>query len=268
MPQTKASHGLQDAAFVCGMESEMRCLRAAGIENSIALSGARSEHAAKISSELIASGVKCLVSIGLAGGLDPRLGPGAVIVADRVLSWRQPIPVESKRSTLQGLGNLIRQDGAGAPQTDKTAPDAQSETDPELRAQLLAALAGKVWSGDIVGVDQAVTTPGEKLALYAQTTSLACDMESHAVAEAAQASGIPFVVLRVVSDPSNRSIPQSALAGITADGKTAPGRVLGILAARPWELFELLSLALDARLAFAALRRVAFSSAPLFSAAG
>ena len=258
-----ASHGLQNTAFVCGMENEAKCLRTAGIDNPIALSGANAEQAAKVSRDLIAAGAELLVSIGLAGGLDPRLGPGAVIVANRVLSWRQSIPAESRRSTLQGLGNLIRQDTA-APVQDKQEADGMYESDPDLCAELFNLLGEKTWRGDIVGVDRAITMPGEKLALFAQTSGLACDMESHAVAEAAATAGIPFIVLRVVSDPSNRSIPQSALAGITPEGKAAPGRVLRSLVARPWELFELLSLALDARVAFTGLRRVALRGAPLF----
>ncbi len=260
-----ASLGLQKTAFVCGMESEANCLRAAGIDNPIALSGANAEQATKVSRDLIAAGAELLISFGLAGGLDPRLGPGAVIVANRVLSWRQPIPAESRRSTLQGLGNLVRQDAA-APAHDRMEPDGVYESGPDLCAELLPLLGNKTWRGDIVGVERAITMPGEKLTLFAQTSGLACDMESQAVAEAAAEAGIPFIVLRVVSDPSNRSIPRSALAGITPDGKAAPGRVLRSLTARPWEVFELLSLALDARIAFAALRRVALRSAPLFRA--
>ena len=225
-----ASHGLQNTAFVCGMENEANCLRAAGIDNPIALSGARSQRAAEISRELIACGAQSLISIGLAGGLDPRLGPGSVILADRVLS----------RSS-------------------------QFETDPELRAQLSAALGDETRQGAIVGVDRVVATRGEKQRLYGETKGLACDMESHALAEAALAAGVPFLVLRVVSDASNRFIPQSALAAITASGRTSPGRVLFSLSLRPWEVFELLALARDARIAFAALRRVALRGAPLFS---
>ena len=263
-----ASPGFRNTAFICGMESEARCLRAAGITNSISLSGANTLRAGEISRELVSAGADSLISIGLAGGLDPRLGPGSVIVAERVLSWQQPFPAASRRSPLQGLGSVFRQEDSDTPEEKKTVSDAQFEADPELRAQLLALLGGKSWSGSIVGVNRAVTRPAEKLSLYAQTQGLACDMESHAVAEAAKAAGIPFLVLRVVSDPSNRSIPQSALAGITPAGRTSPGRVLRSLSVRPWELFELLSLALDARIAFGALRRVARRSAPLFRAVG
>jgi adenosylhomocysteine nucleosidase len=260
---------LSNAAFVCGLENEARCLTAAGIKNPVAPSGARPARAAEIARELLASGADSLISFGLAGGLDPRLGPGSVIVADRVLAWHRAIPSEP----LRGFGNMFHlrgpTDGEDAPHAREAAiSDGEFETDAELRAQLLGVLSDKTYGGGIVGVDRAVTAPGDKLGLFAATAGVACDMESHAVAEVAAAAGIPFLVLRVVSDPSNRSVPQAALSGVTAAGRVSPGRVLLEVSRRPWELLELLSLALDARIAFGALRRVARRGAPLFNTVG
>lgn len=261
------SQGFRNAAFVCGMESEARCLRAAGITGPIALSAARSARATEVVQGLLSGGAESLISIGLAGGLDPRLGPGSVILADHVLPWRRPLPKEPRR----GFGNMFYLRGPAAEENDgaePATPDGQIETDGALGAQLRGVLDDKITRGCIVGVDQAVTAPGGKLALYSKTGALACDMESHAVAEAAQAAGIPFAALRVVADPSNRTIPQAALSGVTADGKVSLGRVAFGAALRPWEIMELLLLALDARIAFGALRRVARRSAPLFGAVG
>ncbi len=257
-----APHGFRNTGFVCGLQNEARCLTAAGIEERIALSGARTARAAEVAQELLSAGAESLVSIGLAGGLDPRLSPGSVIVADRILAWHQPLPTaNSRRSTAQSPGNEARDTGAPAQADDEFA------VDPEMLSQLLGVLGDKVWRGAVVGVDQAVRSPAEKRGLFTQTTALACDMESHAVAAAARNAGVPFGVLRIVSDPSNRYIPEAALAGVTPAGGVSVGRVLGGVAVRPWEIVGLLSLALDARTAFAALRRVARLSAPLFCAA-
>jgi adenosylhomocysteine nucleosidase len=264
-----AAQGFGKSAFLCGMENEARCLTAAGIRNPIALSGAQPERAVDCARELLAAGAESLISFGLAGGLDPRLGPGAVIVADRIVAWPQALPASSPRAAMQGIGSILRGDGVEVPPPEeKLTVNTQFACDSEMSAQLSGVLGEKIWRGAIVGVDQAVTRPADKLGLYAATTGLACDMESHVVAEIAQAAGVPFVALRIVSDPSNRAIPQSALAGITPEGGVSPRRVLAGLAVRPWELFEIFSLALDARSGFAALRRVARRSAPLFGAVG
>ena len=55
-----ASPGFRNTAFVCGMESEARCLRAAGITNSISLSGENTLRAGEISRELVSAGA-CLL---------------------------------------------------------------------------------------------------------------------------------------------------------------------------------------------------------------
>ena len=265
------SQGFRNTGFICGLQSEARCLAAAGIHQRVALSGARPARAAEAARELLTAGAESLVSIGLAGGLNPRLGPGSVVLAERVLAWHQKLPTETRRTFRQGMSDLALRPADEAEELARRAaaeadPDAEFAVDAELRNQLLGVLGDKVWRGAVVGVDRAVRSPGQKLALFTQTEALACDMESHAVAEAARDAGVPFVVLRIVSDPSNRQIPKAALAGLTAAGGVSLGGVLRGVAVRPWELFELLSLALDARIAFAALRRVARRSAPLFGA--
>ena len=93
-------------------------------------------------------------------------------------------------------------------------------------------------------------------------------MESHVVAKVARESDVPFAVLRVVSDPSNRSMPEAAIASVTNTGHVSIGRVLRGVAIRPWEMPEMLSLAFDARIAFSALRCVARRCASLFSTVG
>ena len=261
------SYSFRNVGFVCGLQNEARCLTAAGIEERIAISGARTARAEEVAQTLLSEGAESLVSIGLAGGLDPRLGPGAVIVAERVIGWDRPLP--SGRRRLK-LGDFTRRpvDEDEEVASEPERAEAEFAVDPDLRSQLLGVLGGKTWSGAVVGVDQAVRSQDEKFGLYANTTALACDMESHAVAKAARDSDVPFAVLRVVSDPSNRYIPEAAIAGVTDAGDVSIGRVLRGVVIRPWEMPEMLSLAFDAQIAFGALRRVARRSAPLFRAAG
>jgi adenosylhomocysteine nucleosidase len=68
---------------------------------------------------------------------------------------------------------------------------------------------------------------------------------------------LPFAVLRAVCDPAQRGLPPAALATLDAGGGIRFARVLGSVAARPWQIPALLRLALDAALARRALMRAA-----------
>jgi len=262
-----ARYGFRNVGFICGLQNEARCLTAAGIDERIAISGAQTARAEEMAKILLSEGAESLVSIGLAGGLDPRLGPGAIIVAERVIAWDSPLPSGGRRLK---LGDFARRPINEDEEVTSELEPAKAEfvVNLDLRSQLLDVLGGKTWSGAVVGVDQVVRSQDEKLGLYANTTALACDMESHAVAKAARESDVPFAVLRVVSDPSNRSMPEAVIASVTDTGHVSIGRVLRGVAIRPWEMPEMLSLAFDARIAFSALRCVARRCASLFSTVG
>ena len=97
--------------------------------------------------------------------------------------------------------------------------------------------------------DAMVATPAAKAALRRQTGAAAVDMESHiAVARA----GVPFAILRAVSDPADRALPRAARVGLKADGEADVGAVLRALIARPGELPALLRIAWEAERAFRA----------------
>jgi hypothetical protein len=90
------------------------------------------------------------------------------------------------------------------------------------------------------------------------------DMESGIVAEAANHHGLPYAVLRVVLDPANRSLPQSALAGVREDGTIDAAAVVKSLMRRPRDLKALFRLAGDSRKANRALLRSRQALGPLF----
>jgi hypothetical protein len=111
--------------------------------------------------------------------------------------------------------------------------------------------------GAIAGSDTAVTTAAAKSNLQRSTGAAAVDLESHAVAAAAHAAGLPLLVVRAIADPADRPIPAAALAGLAPDGHMRPFAVLAKLALRPWDLARMARLAEDTRAAHRALRRVA-----------
>ncbi len=158
-----------------------------------------------------------IVSFGLCGALAAGLKVGDVMVAEAVV-----------------CGN------------DRWATDAAWTA--RLRVALPGAVSGAMTAGDVI-----VGTPAAKAALARATGAVAVDMESHAVAMAAQAAGAPFAVVRVVSDDAGRVLPKSAQAGFKADGEPDIVAVIAALARRPWEAPALIRVGMEAEAAFRAL---------------
>jgi hopanoid-associated phosphorylase len=154
-------------------------------------------------------GCRGIVSFGIAGGLDPRLRPGTVVVASAIVhatgSWR---------------------------------------TDEAWIAYLLARL-GSATRAPILGVDQPVVDAAEKAAWFHRAGAAAVDMESHIAAAAAEKMGLPFAALRIIADPAKRAVPDSALAGMRPDGTTDAVAAFRALSRRPSETVSLARLARD-----------------------
>ena len=167
------------------------------------------------------------------------------------------------RDQLQRIASFRRDDERSPPPAPPI--DDHLPVDAAVREALSRGLGEPVEGGALAGVDRPLMRGDLKLALFAETRAHAADMESLIVARAAVAADVPFVVLRVVSDPSNRALPQAALAGLTEDGRIDRGAVAGALLRRPWECLDMLTLALDAAQAMRRLRRVGRRAAPLLA---
>jgi hopanoid-associated phosphorylase len=162
-----------------------------------------------------------LISFGICGALDPELGVGHVVVADGVV------------------------DGDGT-----------MAADPAWTAALRAAI-GSSRGGLVAGGDMIIGSVAAKAALRRASGASTVDMETRAVAKAARTAGLPFAVVRAVSDTAAFALPRAAQAGFKADGEPDVGAVMRTLAARPWELPALIRTALDAEKAFRSLSRAA-----------
>jgi hopanoid-associated phosphorylase len=182
------------------------------------LCGSARQRAGEIAS-LIRAGSRGVISIGIAGGLDPRLRPGDWVVAASV------------------VGNGVRY-----------------PSDERWSRRLLAALPGAVHA-DVAGVDAPVTDAAAKAALRRATGTAAADMESHIAAEVAAEHRVPFAACRVVIDPAHRAVPAAALAGLRHDGATDVRALLAHLVRQPAQLGPLLRIVADARAASASLIR-------------
>jgi len=206
---------------ITGLAAEAACLHGKGYD--IFCCGAQPARARVGVQSLISNGVSGLVSFGLAGGLDPALAPGTLVLATTIITPE---------------GNHL-------------------ETSAVWRQTFRQSAEVSVIESAIAGSERAVKTTAEKQAMHASTGAVAVDMESHIVAAAAQDAGLPFLVIRAVIDPAARAIPDLAMKGLNAEGNTLILPVLMAVLRRPKELPKLLQLAIDSRKAFAALRRAA-----------
>lgn len=219
---------------VSGMQFESRIVAAAGVET---LYGYRDRAlAAVLAQRMAAASYAGVISIGVAGGLDPRLPPGTVIVATDVHA-------------------------AGSGHDAPLLP-----CDPRWHAALMCLLPTAT-AGRIAGSDAAVTAVADKSALHRARGALSVDMESHLAARAARDHGVPFAALRVVVDPADRPVPPLAVAGMAADGSTDIGAILAGLLKAPWQLGSLLRLGRDAAQAKAALVQARRLAGATFGAA-
>ena len=166
-------------------------------------------------------GPTVVLSFGLCGGLDPDLAPGDLVIGAHVRSGGRKFAADA-----DWMARLTR-------------------------AFPSAAVGGIAGSDTIVGASDA------KSALRAATGAIAADMESHRAAEMALEAGVPFAVLRAVSDGASESLPMCAQMGFRPDGSVDIGAVMRGLLVRPTELPGLMRTARNAGKAMIALTAAA-----------
>ena len=251
--------------IITGLAAEAATLPAEG-GFWIEVSAADPARAAKAADAMIAGGAGLLISYGLAAGLDPRLGPGTLLLPDTVVAHEGEVDLPDRggvRDQLQRLASFRRSEVRELPPAPLMGD--LLKVDPVVHEALSRGLKRAEKGGTVAGVDRPLMHGDQKLSLFAKTRAKAADMESHIVARKAGVAGVPFVVLRVVSDPSNRSIPHAALAGLTEDGRIDGRAVAATMLRRPWEWIDMMTLALDGAQAMRRLRRVGRRAAPLLA---
>jgi adenosylhomocysteine nucleosidase len=210
---------------VAGLAREARIAAGPGVE--AVQAGGNPDRLRALLAGRTAADLRAVVSFGIAGGLDPALAPGTIVVARAVVSESAagPEPFPASEPLVAGF-----------------------------RARL-SALGARVVVADLAGVEAAVMTPAAKAALRARTGAAAVDMESQVAAAYAAAHGLPFAALRVVCDPAGRALPAFAASALKPNGDPDVPAVLLALLRREAKLGELVRLARDSGEAFRGLSR-------------
>jgi adenosylhomocysteine nucleosidase len=194
----------------------------------LAVSGIGGALAAIAARHLIDAGAVSLMSFGMAGGLDPALAAGTVVLPGEVIS------------------------GGGA----------RFSTSAAWREQLRAAIAGQSFAQPVVTGGLLLSSPepidavADKAAAFRETGAVAVDMESAAIAQVAALHDLPFIAVRVIVDTAADVLPRAVVAASRA-GQVSLRRLLGGLATAPLQLVPLIRLARRYRAATRSLAAVA-----------
>src|SRR6516225_10737896 len=169
-------------------------------------------HASQLVASLEAAakrGATGIISFGIAGGLAPHLAAGDWVVASGVANGEDVIA-----------------------------------TDRAWAQRLLETLPGAIHA-NVVGANNVIASPEEKIQLHDETGAAAVDMESHIAAEVAAAHGIPFAACRVILDSAHRKLPPAATLGLRRDGSPDVPAVLRSVLQQPGQLPNLIRVARD-----------------------
>lgn len=151
-------HGMDTAVFVSGVGEEL------------------AYRTARAACRVLA--VRAYISIGLSGSLSPELGPGDVVVAERV-----------KTASSGGYGEY--------------------RSDPEILELVSGSFSEEERPriGPLLATERVVVLSKDKRKFADAYDCLAVDMESAGAARAAKKAGVPFIAIRAISDALDEDLP-------------------------------------------------------------
>ncbi|HNB27349.1 MAG TPA: hypothetical protein PLR41_10350 [Alphaproteobacteria bacterium] len=234
---------------VTGLRSEARLLR--GLDVACISVGGRAEGAPEKIEALIRRGVTGLVSFGIAGALHPDLRAGDDVIGTAVMdesgaTWR------AADAWVSAVTSVAPRDLPGPEAWYQARPPRPEE---RVNRGPLSYLWESQAAGSFLGLDRILASPQDKAAAFARTGALAIDMESHHVARAAAAHGLPFIAIRAISDRADEALPACFADFVDAEGGTKMSAVLAALISGRISLRELLAAGRSSRLAHQTLLR-------------
>lgn len=197
--------------IVTGLKQEARI--AAGPGLTVICSSSNPVQLREMMTSFDPASIRGIVSFGVAGGLNPSLKTGDIVIASRI--------VTAKRKWV---------------------------TDPALTEDVVALPMKRgrsILHGVLAGVEEIVTGQVGKQALRSTTGADAVDMESHIAARYAEYNGLPFAAVRVISDPAHRALPELTLNAIKPNGNVDMWKVMRGIARNPRTIPHLISTGRD-----------------------
>ena len=177
-----------------GFNREVACVRQ--LPGVLPVAGGGDPVALRLALERAAVGAGGIVSFGMTGALVDGLRIGDWVVADRL--W-----------------------GAIELPCDPAWRDALAERLPGARV------------GGFYADGRMIDTVAEKLALGERHGALAVDMESHVAGAVAAERGLPFAIVRCVSDGARHLLPHAITVSMRPDGGVDARAMLASIAANP-----------------------------------
>ena len=195
----------------------------------LAVSGIGEGAAAAAARRLVLAGATALASFGMAGGLDPALICGAVLLPEEIVAF-------------DGVGSVT----------------AISATSLQWRQRVRAALPASsiACGGRLLTSGRPLGRADAKAAAWRNSRAAAVDMESAAIAQVAGQAGLPFIALRVIVDTASDELPAAVMAA-SGGGRLRIGRLLAGLLRAPADTGALIRLSARYRIASRVLAAVA-----------
>lgn len=206
--------------IVTGLKQEARI--AAGPGLTVICSSSNPIQLREMMTSFDPASIRGIVSFGVAGGLNPALKSGDIVIASEIV-----------------------------------AADHRWATSASLTENLIARPTKRgrsVVPGVLAGVEEVVTGQLGKAALRATTGADAVDMESHIAARYAEHYGLPFAAVRVISDPAHRALPELTMSAIKPNGNVDMWKVMRGIARNPKTIPHLISTGRDFSRALRSLR--------------
>ena len=130
-----------------------------------------------------------IVNTGVAGGLDPNLKCADIVVAEKLCQHDMDTSaIGDEKGLVSGINKIYFE-------SDASAVDAVILSGYELGIT--------VKKGTIATGDKFIADSADRERIISQFGASACEMEGGAIAHTAFVNGIPFVVVRAISDGAN-----------------------------------------------------------------
>ncbi len=188
--------------IVTGLKQEARI--AAGPGLTVICSSSNPVQLREMMTSFDPASIRGIVSFGVAGGLNPSLRSGDIVIASEIVA------AEKRWITASPLTEML--------------------------ISLPVKGRRNVLNGILAGVEEVVLGQVGKSALRATTGADAVDMESHIAARYAEDNGLPFAALRVISDPAHRALPRLAADALKPNGNVDVWKVMRGIARKPSEI--------------------------------